>query len=35
VQGGGHYHATQIMVSNRSYVQHVNQQVNYARNLAS
>ncbi|MBQ1083329.1 MULTISPECIES: hypothetical protein [unclassified Nocardiopsis] len=35
VQGGGHYHATQILVSNRSYVQHVNQQVNYARSLAS
>ena len=35
VQGAGHYHSTQIMVSNRSYVQHVNQQVNYARGLAA
>lgn len=35
VQGGGHYHATQIMVANQAYVQHVNQQVNYARSLAA
>ncbi|GHC89937.1 hypothetical protein GCM10007079_35800 [Nocardiopsis terrae] len=35
VQGGGHYHATQIMVSNSAYVQHVQQQVNYARSLAA
>lgn len=35
VQGGGHYHATQIMVSNRTYVQHLSQQLNYARSLAA
>ena len=35
VQGGGHYHATQIMAANPAYVQHVSQQVNYARSLAA
>ena len=35
VQGGGHYHATQIMVSNAAYAQHIAQQVNYARSLAA
>lgn len=35
VQGGGHYHAAQIPVSHRSYVHHVNQQVNHARSLAA
>ncbi|WP_017583536.1 hypothetical protein [Nocardiopsis valliformis] len=35
VQGGGHYHATQIMVNNPAYVHHLSQQVNYARSLAA
>ncbi|MFV2198531.1 hypothetical protein [Nocardiopsis sp. LOL_012] len=35
VQGHGHYHATSIPVSHPAMSQQINEQVNYARNLAA